>query len=286
MCLIKNAHNENITNFRHFFDSNNKRDLLLSISATNNNVKMWDINNLQYLLTINNINRHGFVKSACILTYNNDIFVVTSNYSHSGVPEPLRIYNLEGYKIKEINYKNNQTFFIDTYHDKNLDIVYIVTGNNGFIRSYDYTNDCKYHRYSDEDDDSEHYNIIIREISNVVQIIVAEKKSIFIWNFHTKEILNKINVTDVVYDNLYGICLWNKNTLFVGCGKELKVIDLENENIVNTLIGHDHNIITIKSVIHPLYGESIITQELYNGQIKLWTNKINKMKYIIEELYS
>ena len=44
MCLIKNAHNENITNFRHFFDSNNKRDLLLSISATNNNVKMWDIN--------------------------------------------------------------------------------------------------------------------------------------------------------------------------------------------------------------------------------------------------
>ena len=286
MCLIKNAHNENITNFRHFFDSNNKRDLLLSISATNNNVKMWDINNLQYLLTINNINRHGFVKSACILNYNNDIFVVTSNYSHSGVPEPLRIYNLEGYKIKEINYKNNQTFFIDTYHDKNLDIVYIVTGNNGFIRSYDYTNDCKYHRYSDEDDDSEHYNIIIREISNVVQIIVAEKKSIFIWNFHTKEILNKINVTDVVYDNLYGICLWNKNTLFVGCGKELKVIDLENENIVNTLIGHDHNIITIKSVIHPLYGESIITQELYNGQIKLWTNKINKMKYIIEELYS
>ena len=66
----------------------------------------------------------------------------------------------------------------------------------------------------------------------------------------------------------------------------MKVIDLENENIVNTLIGHDHNIITIKSVIHPLYGESIITQELYNGQIKLWTNKINKMKYIIEELYS
>ena len=286
ICIIKNAHSENITNLRHFFDENKKRDLILSISGPNNNVKMWDINNFEYILTINNINRHGFVKSACILSNNNDLFIVTSNYSHSEVLEPIRLYNMEGYKVKEINYKNNRTYFIDTYHDKTLDIIYILTGNYGFIRSYDYTNDCKYNRYSDDNDEYEHYNIVIRETSEVIQLLVVGKKDILIWNFHTKEMINKIKVSEVSYDNLYGICLWNKDFLIVGCGKSLKVIDIESEEVVNTLNGHDNNIITIKSVIHPFYGECIVTQDLYSGQIKLWANKINKMKYIISELYS
>ena len=71
---------------------------------------------------------HGFTKSACILNFNNDLFVVTSNYSYSEVPEPIKLYNLEGYKIKEINYKNNQTYFIDIYHDKQFDIKLLVSG--------------------------------------------------------------------------------------------------------------------------------------------------------------
>jgi WD40 repeat protein len=96
---LKNAHEEDITNLRHYLDKINNRDLILSISSSNNNVKMWDINNLEYLLTINNINRHGFTKSACILNFDNDLYIVTSNYSYSEVPEPIRLYNMEGYKI-------------------------------------------------------------------------------------------------------------------------------------------------------------------------------------------
>ena len=40
---IKNAHDETITNIRHYFDSINKRDLILSISCEYNNLKIWDI---------------------------------------------------------------------------------------------------------------------------------------------------------------------------------------------------------------------------------------------------
>ena len=68
--------------------------------------------------------------------------------------------------------------------------------------------------------------------------------------------------------------------MFVGCGKCLKVVDIENEKVVNTLVGHSNNILTIKTGIHPLYGECIFSQELYAGQIKLWINKTNKLKYI------
>ena len=44
LCIMKNVHKEDITNFRHYLDKANNRDLILSISAANNNVKMWDIN--------------------------------------------------------------------------------------------------------------------------------------------------------------------------------------------------------------------------------------------------
>ena len=188
--------------------------------------------------------------------------------------------------IKEINYKNNQTYFIDIYHDKKSDIKYIITGNLGFVRTYDYTNDCKYHRYNDDENEYEHYKVIIFDNSEIIKIIAAGKDGqVLIWDFHSTELLKKIKVNEFSYDNLYGICLWNKELLFVGCGNCLKVVDIENEKVVNSLIGHSNNILTIKTVIHPLYGECIISQELYSGQIKLWINKTNKMKYIIGELY-
>ena len=285
MSIMKNVHNEDITNFRHYLDKNKNRDLILSVSATDNNVKMWDINNLEYILTINNINRHGFTKSACILNYNNNLYIITSNYSYSEIPEPIRLYNMEGYKIKEINYKNNQTYFIDIYHDKKLAIKYIITGNLGFVRTYDYTNDCKYHRYND-DNEYEHYNVIIYDKTETTKIIANGKDGeVLIWDFHSTELLNKIKVSDVNYDNLYGICLYNKELLIVGCGKSLKIIDLESEKVVNTLNNHKNNIITIKTVTHPVYGECIVSHELYTGQMMLWANKINNIKSIIDKLY-
>lgn len=63
------------------------------------------------------------------------------------------------------------------------------------------------------------------------------------------------------------------------------MIDIENETVVNTLKGHGNNIITIKTVIHPRYGECVISQELYTGQMKLWANQVNKINSIINSLY-
>jgi hypothetical protein len=50
------------------------------------------------------------------------------------------------------------------------------------------------------------------------------------------------------------------------------------------LIGHKFNVITVQTVDHPIYGECLVSQDLYNGQIKLWVNKINKFKFLIDEL--
>ena len=74
---IKNAHQNYITNFRHYLDISNKRDLIISISLENN-IKLWNANNYECLLNIENINKIGKLFSACFLNDNNQIYIITS----------------------------------------------------------------------------------------------------------------------------------------------------------------------------------------------------------------
>ena len=74
ICEIKNAHNKAITNFRHYLDKKNKRDLVMSISFDENNIKLWNINNLECLLNLQNIYDTGYLNSSCFLEDNNNIY--------------------------------------------------------------------------------------------------------------------------------------------------------------------------------------------------------------------
>ena len=288
ICEIPNAHNEDISNFRHYFDKNNKRDLIISISAKDNNIRLWNINDVQLLISINNINRHGFLKSACFLNYNNQLFILSSNFSHSENSDPIKVYDIFGNKVNELNSNNNHIFFIDTYYDINLSKTYIITGHYGYVKSYDYNNNKKYHKYKENKkiDNYEHYYVIINNNEDIIKLIeTSQNNEIRIWGFHSKELLSKIQISEKEGDNSYGISLFNNEYLFVGFGNKIKFVDLENEEVINTLIDYNYNVITIKTINHPKYGPCLISQDLYDGQIKLWVNKINKYKYLIDELY-
>ena len=77
--------------------------------------------------------------------------------------------------------------------------------------------------------------------------------------------LKKINV---INKKLYGICLWNNNNLFVGCeDKTIKLVNINNDKIIKNLSGHEGSVITIKKIIHPKYGECLIS---YGEDIILW----------------
>ena len=51
---IKNAYEMHITNFRHYLDNINKRDLLMSLSEFED-IKIWNINNLELILILKDI---------------------------------------------------------------------------------------------------------------------------------------------------------------------------------------------------------------------------------------
>ena len=264
---IKNAHNEYITNFRHYLDNINKRDLILSISLDDNNIKLWNINNFECLLNLLNVNKSGGLHSACFLNDNNQIYIITSHEAFDFF-EPIKVFDLKGNKIKEINNSNEKTNFIDIYFDIKLSKNYIITGNKGYAKSYEYNENKVYHKYYDNDKES-HSSIIINNKEELIESSFSGH--IRIWNFHTGELLNKIKVNE---KSLISICLWNNEYLFVGCeDKTIKLIELKKGLIINTLKGHKKDVICIKKISHPKYGECLITQGWESDGIKIWINK-------------
>ena len=153
------------------------------------------------------------MSSAWLLKDNNQNYIITCNDDI----EPIKIFDLEGNKIKEIkNFKYN-SYFIDTYYDNNLSKIFIITGNGGYSQSYDYNeNKIKIIKYIDIDDENKiyHMRIIIDDSDNIIKMIESSCKGIIrIFNFHSGKLLNKVYVYN---DWLNSICLANKDYLFVG----------------------------------------------------------------------
>jgi WD40 repeat protein len=276
---IKNAHKNKINNFRHHLDTNNNPDLLISISAIDMNMKLWKLDNWECLF---NINKVGFLFSVCFLEENNQTYIMTGNVF-------IKVYDLKGKIIKELKEPNDKTYVIESYYDKNLSKIFIITGNEDHVKSFDYNNNAKlYHKYCNGEDDEEenipHYGLIVYNSENCTKLIETGLDGyIRIWNFHTGNLLMSIkagisvipgNISKKILkmEMLCGICLWNDEFLFAGCNKAIKIIELKNGNILKTI--NDDNIITLKKIQHPQLGECLITQGSEYSKIKLLKIKI------------
>ena len=268
---IKNAHKEIITNFLYYLDAINKIDIVMSLSMIDNNIKLWNINDFECILSIKYIYTNGNL-SSCFIKDNNQDYFVTSNSNYPNNPGPIKIFDFYGNEIKEINYSNDNTFFIDSYYDLKTSSNYIITGNKGYIKSYDYDKNKIYRKFYDNDNKC-HKSIIIKNINKITKIIeTSYDGNIRMWNFHSGELLNKIKVSNYA---LYGICVWNDDYIFIGCeDKTIKLIELNTGKIIISLSGHNNEVLTIKKIFIPQYGESLISQGWHDDQIKLWINKI------------
>ena len=270
---IKEAHKDYITNFNHIYDNNAKMDLLMSVSRSNNNLKIWSLKNFNCILTIESINKGGILNSACFLNYQNNIYIVTSNRNWLE-PDPIKIYNFKDI-ISGLKDSRNNTFFIDIYYDKNNKKTYIVSGNEGNIISYNFEERDKYKVYCEEFENNVfHQSFKIYESNYRTKLIEScdgFSGIIRIWEFHSAQLLEKIKASD---GKLRCIYLWDKDNIFVGCGdKTIKLINLETHRIINSLNGHKNNVCSFKIIFHPKYGKCIISQGLNDDQIRIWISE-------------
>ena len=268
---IQNAHIEDhVTNFRHFVDKAKKRDILMSISADSRNVRLWDIKKWELFSNITKIYKSGYLYSAAFLIEDGKYYIATCNSSQQS--ESIKIYDFYGEYIKDISNSNEDTYFIDSYYDNKLNKYFILTGNISYVKSYDFSENKLYFKYYDPGNNRGHDSIIIDNSKDTIKLIESGGDGfIRIWKFHSGILLNKISLGN---NELRGLCLWTNNYLFVGCtANTIKLVELKNGLLIKSLTGYHNEVCTIKKIIHPTYGECLISQGWENDQIKLWITK-------------
>ena len=205
-----------------------------------------------------------------LITQYNHIYIVSSNYCLDNNSEKIKVFDLKGNKIKEINNSyNDNTYFIDSSYDYKSSNNFIITANRDYVASYDYTNNTIYNKYQ-EKANKDHNSIIINDRNEIIELIESSEDGyIRIWDFHLGILLKKY----LVGSSLYGLCLWNNEYLLIGAkDKTIKLLDLQKGKLVKSLSDGNSSVIAIKKIILPQYGECLISQGNGYNNIILWAN--------------
>ena len=267
---ILNAHKEQILTIRHYCSKNINKDLIISGSNGDFCVKIWDVETWTCIFNINKIYQKGNMYSICILfdEYQKESFVFTSSDC-----DYIKIWGFDGKFIKNINKTNNNAvYLIDTYYDKKEYKYYLISGEMRCVKSYELNTHQLFRIYSDNNSFSEHVSAFIYTQGEVEKLVESEfYGSVRIWNFHTGNIIKKIDICRRI--PLVSMCLWNENYLLVSCvDNTIKLIDFKNYALIKSFSGHNNEVCTIKKIIHPTFGECLLSQGLANDQIKMWIN--------------
>ena len=245
----------------------------MSISRDINDIKIWNINNLECVLNLKNVNKKGYLLSACFLNKNNINYIISSNCQYTGNSECIKVYDFNGNLKETINNSDEKTLFVEVYYDEDSSIIYIISCNFNYVKSYNYDKNELYHKYYDNDNQG-HLGFIINKNEGIIKLIESCIDGyIRIWDFHKAFLLKKINT----HNYLNGICLWDENYLLVGCeNTTIQLIDLKKGLIAKNFTGHKMQVITIKKIYHNLYGHCLVTQGFGSDRIKTRINKTNR----------
>ena len=262
---IKDAHKKYITNIKHYSEKKNKRDLILSISNEEWDIKLWNANNWEcihhYTYNYSNINKKRLICASC-LNDNDNTYIISNN----DISVALQVYDFNGNIIKTIIDNDKITTFIDTYFDKKLLELFIIAGKMGLSQSYNYNKNTIYHQYS-TNDHSNRKSVVVTENSNIIKLIDCGNTGIRIWDFHLGLLIHNIKMAK---NKLCGLCLWNNNYVLTGSDfRRLVVISLKDFKY-QFLYGNEERILCIKKFIHPIYGECLIIQGYFVIQTKIW----------------
>ena len=90
----------------------------------------------------------------------------------------------------------------------------------------------------------------------------------------------KLYITNIYCEynnNFCCIIQWNINYIIISIKGKMQTIDIYQKIIVNSIKVNNNDIIYYKKIIHPYYGESLLSIES-DSSIKLWVIKNNLIK--------
>ena len=190
---IKNAHEDDISQLKNFYDKIENRDLMISTSKEE--IKLWNIINMDCLYNFVNEKINAFIYTACFLTYNNNNYIVIT---HDFENTAMKIYDFKGNVIKKIYY-SSQKLFIDSFQDKKVSKHFIIFASNKDVKSYDINKNELFHVYRDYSKLKFNYQIklvnvlINNEEEKTKLFFINSEKFVRIFDFYAGTFLNIID---------------------------------------------------------------------------------------------
>lgn len=277
------GHNQHVYIVRHFFDKRNSTDYLLSTSY-DKTMRIWNVQE-KFSLVIQITTGHSgyYLYSGLLLfdtaQYNeslvdpNNITEVTklleSSYAISSVPnEQMKIFNFKGKHIRDIGNKTDYTYYITSYYDRKKDALFIINANSSDVKFIDYKTGATSKSFKD-DVTTWHMSAFMIEIEENIFLIESDGNGwLRIWNYQTVTLHKKFQASGC---NIRGILMWNNSYVIAASSdKSFKVFEIESGKIVLSNSGHENVLCCVQKILHPKYGESLITAAI-DGKIKLWT---------------
>ncbi len=265
--LVKTFENlKQIYIIRHYPQFSTKIDYLLT-TTIENSLKVYNLSTYKEYLTINNCYPGTYMYSALILFdhINNENYIVTSSPN-----DYIKLWNFENGKfVRNIGTKKDYTYFLNSW--KNEDTNYIINANADNIKIYGIKKENELFGEYTGPDRTWHMSAFVEKINGINILFESDGKGyVRMWNLEKNEMIKDIRCPSV---SLRGLCLWNRKYLIAASSdKSFKIFDLEKEQMVASISGqHFNSLCTVKKILHPKYGESLLTGSV-DGNIKLWVN--------------
>lgn len=261
---IQRAHNQTIFSCRHYPDSIKRIDYIIT-SSYDRTVKVWDLKSFSYIVNIPSAHSGYYIYSVSIVCEEKD----ETNYIVTSAPnEYMKVWDFTGKYLRKFGQNDESTYFIDAYYSHKEKKNYILNANSIDVKSYSFKTGELYHKYKGSPQ-TWHMSALVNELINQQILLESDGNGyIRMWDFHTAYLLKTISSSPTL--NLRGICLWNDNYLFAaGNDYQVKLFDLTNGKFIKSFKGHTSTVCSIDKVVHPKYGECLISQGL-DGKLKMW----------------
>ena len=261
---ISRAHNQTIFSCRHYANSKHRIDYIIT-SSYDRTVKVWDLKTFSYIVNISSAHSGYYIYSVSVLCEEKE----DTNYIITSAPnEYMKIWDFNGKYIRNFGQNDESTYFIDVYYDNKEKKNYILNANSVDVKSYSFKNGELYHKYKGTPQ-TWHMSVVVNDTRNQQILIESDGNgNIRLWEFHTANLLKTIASSPTL--NLRGICLWNDEYLFAaGNDYQVKLFDLNQGKFIKSFKGHSSTVCSIEKVVHPKYGECLISQGL-DGKLKMW----------------
>ena len=290
---IAKAHDDRIYTCRHFLDKNTNNDLLIT-SSFDKYIKIWNLTD-QYKLIYKkkpdyDYRVNTYLLSENLLFYNNKNYLITSAYEIGSKGYEILFYdigleNKNKEDSKQLNYykinnSKDNTNYLKIYYENYDDncIPYIVAGNYGNIKIFDFSKKSLLHIYNEKRKVLNYLSIIINVNKKNEKNVIASGDDGFlrIWDFNSTNLIHKIFCKKDGW--LIGLCQLNNQYILAACEDgNLKEFDLFLNNFVKSLKG-DINDITEDSLYsvkkYEIEGKIYLVTHSKKGRIQLWENEV------------